>query len=226
MKKITFLLFTIFLITFKTSAQDSKIKFGIQGGLNYSGLRGYESFTNDNPGFAYLFGFSFEHEIQENLSIKVDLNYERKTQISKSTIDYWQTAESPVPIEQIVYKSKTTIYLNYIVLPILIKYNLSTDKSFYINGGPYLGYLLKSGMKSESNYPSIYNDETEDTNNRKSIDYGISAGIGKEFKLSGNHNFHIELRDNLGLANIAKGELINGGTLKTNSLNLLAGFTF
>lgn len=226
MKKITFLFFTIVLITLKTSAQDSKVKFGIQGGLNYSSLRGYDGFVDDNPGFAYLFGFSFQHEIQENLSIKVDLNYERKAQISKSTINLIDNSESPLPIEQSIYKSKTTTYLNYIVLPIMLKYNFSNDKSFYINGGPYLGYLLKSGIKSESNAPSIYNGDVEDTKNRKSLDYGISAGIGKEFKFNENHNFYIELRENLGLANIAKGEIINGGTIKTNSLNLLAGFTF
>jgi hypothetical protein len=78
MKKITFLLFTIVLITFKTAAQDSKIKFGVQGGLNYSSFRGYENYADNNPGFAYLFGASFQYQIKENLSLKVDINFEKK----------------------------------------------------------------------------------------------------------------------------------------------------
>ncbi|BDU27320.1 porin family protein [Flavobacterium sp. GSB-24] len=224
MKKITLLLFIISLITFKTTAQDSKVKFGIQGGLNYSSLRGYDSYVDNNPGFAYVLGFSFQHQIQENLSIKADLNYERKTQISKGTIE---VLEPTLPTEPFgTYKFKTTAYLNYIVLPILLKYNFSGDKSFYINGGPYLGYLLKSGLKSNSNIPGLINENDEDTKNKKSIDFGFSAGIGKEFKLNGINQIYIELRENLGLTNISDTPVINDGSIKTNSLNLLVGYTF
>ncbi|WET01947.1 porin family protein [Flavobacterium sp. YJ01] len=225
MKKITFLLFTISLITFKTTAQESKNKFGIQGGLNYSSFRGYDSFTNDKAGFAYVFGLSFQHQIQENLSIKADLNYERKIQNTKGTVEILEPTFPTGPMEE-NYHFKTTAYLNYVVLPIMIKYNFSGDKSFYINGGPYLGYLLKSGIKSKSNIPGVINADDEDTNRKKSLDFGLSAGIGKEFKLDTNHQIYVEIRENLGLQNISKTEVINDGTIKTNSLNLLVGFTF
>lgn len=225
MKKITFLLFTISLITFKTTAQESKNKFGIQGGLNYSSFRGYDSFTSDKAGFAYVFGFSFQHQIQENLSIKADLNYERKIQNSKGTVEILEPT-FPTGTMEGNYRFKTTAYLNYVVLPIMIKYNFSGDKSFYINGGPYLGYLLKSGIKSKSNIPGVINADDEDTNRKKSLDFGLSAGIGKEFKLDTNHQIYVEIRENLGLENISKTEVINDGTIKTNSLNLLVGFTF
>lgn len=227
MKKTTFLLITIALITFKTAAQDSKIKFGIQGGLNYSSFRGYETYSDkDNPSFAYLFGISFQYRIKENLSIKADINYERKTQIAKSTIELWEASESPILING-NYTFKTTTYLNYIMLPIMLKYNFSKDKSFYVNGGPYLGYLLKSGAKIDAkNIPGINTDDEETTKYRKSLDYGLSAGIGKEFKLNGNHQIYVELRENLGLANIAKSNSLYTYTIKTNSINLIAGYTF
>jgi hypothetical protein len=108
----------------------------------------------------------------------------------------------------------------------LLKYNFSDDKSFYINGGPYLGYLLKSGLKSNSNIPGLINENDEDTKNKKSIDFGFSAGIGKEFKLNGITQIYIELRENLGLTNISDTPVINDGSIKTNSLNLLVGYTF
>lgn len=225
MKKITFLLFTFLLIISKITAQDSKIKFGIQGGLNYSSFRGYDSFVDDNPGFASLFGVSLQHQIQDNLSIKVDLNYERKTQNSKGVVEVLNPNVPTEPMEG-TYRFKTTSYLNYIVLPIMLKFSFSSDKSFYINGGPYLGYLLKSGIKSKSNIPGVINAYDEDTDRKKSLDFGLSAGIGKEFKLDANHQIYIELRDNLGLENISKTEVINNGTIKTNSVNLLVGFTF
>lgn len=226
MKKITFLFFTIILITFKTAAQDSKLKFGIQGGLNYSSFRGYESYADDTPGFAYLFGASFQYQFKENLSLKVDINYERKRQISKVTVELSEyDMGSPVLIPR-TYHIKINTYRNYLVLPIMLKYNFSSSKSFYINGGPFLGYLIKSGTKASGiNEPGITNDDV-DTKYFKSLDYGLSAGLGKEFELNGNHHIHVELRENLGLANTSKGEGINNATVKTNSLNLIVGYTF
>ncbi|MFD2943610.1 porin family protein [Flavobacterium notoginsengisoli] len=223
MKKITFLLLTLSLITFKTTAQESKVKFGIHGGLNYSSFRGYRSFTDDSAGFAYLFGFSFQHQIQENLSIKADLNYERKTQISKASVEIMDPS---VQLPPGIYEVKSTAYLNYVVLPIMLKYNFSSDKSFYVNAGPYLGYLVKSGIKTKTNIPDESEYDEEDTDNKKSLDFGFSAGIGKEFTLTENHQLYIELRDNLGLSNISKAQAFNNDSLKTNSVNLLVGFTF
>jgi len=224
MKKITFLLFTIFLITFKTAAQDSKFKFGVQGGLNYSSFRGYENYADNNPGFAYLFGASFQYQIKENLSLKVDINFERKSQITKFTTELIYS--SPISIPEI-YHVRINSYRNYVVLPIMIKYNFTRNKNFYINGGPFLGYLIKAGLKTSGiNAPGINTDDTDNTKYYKSLDYGLSAGVGKEFKLNNNHQIYIELRENLGLANTSKNEGIYNAIIKTNSLNLIVGYTF
>ncbi|UWY27948.1 PorT family protein [Flavobacterium sp. TR2] len=217
MKKITLLLFTIALITFKTTAQESKIKFGVQAGLTYSSFRGYEPFLDEDPGFSYLFGVSFQYKLNESLSLKADLDYDRKTQVSKGEVNTLEIPNSR-------YNIKATNYLNYITLPIMLKFSFTRNKSFYINGGPYLGYLLKSGWKYETS--GQQDENLEDTKYRKSMDFGISAGFGKEFKLNDNHNIYIELRENLGLTDIAKPAMPTDESMKTNSLNLIAGFTF
>ncbi|MBZ4033479.1 PorT family protein [Flavobacterium sp. 17A] len=223
MKKITVLLFTISLISFKTTAQESKIKFGLQGGANYSTLWGFDSYADLNSGLAYVFGVSFQYKIQDNLSIKTDLNYERKTQKSKNNIEILDPESSISPG---TYSVKSTVYLNYLVLPVLLKYNFSKDKSFYVNAGPYLGYLLKSGIKTHVNIPGETDYDEEDTKYKKSMDFGFTAGIGKEFKVNENHQVYVEIRDNLGVSDISKTEVMNGGAIKTNSLNVLVGYTF
>lgn len=226
MKNITFLFFTIALITFKTSAQESKIKFGIQGGLNYSNFRGYHSFTDEKPGFSYLFGVSFQYALNESLSLKADLNYDRKTQTTKGTTLDWYNSDTPILTPEITHTFKSTSYLNYITLPIMLKFSFTRNKSFYINGGPYLGYLLKSGMTFESSSEGSQDEDLENTKYRKSMEFGISAGFGKEFKLNDNHCIYIELRENLGLTDIAKPAMPTDESMKTNSLNLITGFTF
>ncbi|SHG31249.1 porin family protein [Flavobacterium johnsoniae] len=226
MKKIIFLLFTITLITFKTTAQESKIKFGVQAGLNYSSFRGYESFSDEKPGFSYLFGVSLQYKLNESLSLRTDLNYDRKTQIAKGDVIYWYNSDTPILSQDAVYSLKATSYLNYITLPVMLKFNFTRNKSFYINGGPYLGYLLKSGVKYETSRQQDPDENLEDTKYKKSMEFGISAGFGKEFKLNDNHNIYVELRENLGLTNIAKPAMPTDQSMKTNSLNLIAGFTF
>ncbi|KAF2327513.1 porin family protein [Flavobacterium nitrogenifigens] len=220
MKKITLFLFTITLITFKTTAQESKFKFGVQAGLTYSSFRGYESFIDEDPGFSYLFGISAQYKLNESLSLRADLDYDRKTQTSKGEGAYI----SNVSYDR--YSIKTTNYLNYITLPIMLKFSFTRNKSFYINGGPYLGYLLKSGWKYKTSGIQNSDENLEDTKYRKSMDFGVSAGFGKEFKLNDNHNIYIELRENLGLTDIAKPAMPTDQSMKTNSLNLIAGFTF
>jgi hypothetical protein len=70
------------LIATLEHSQNSKIKFGIQAGLNYSDFRGYEIVTHciRKSAFAYLGGINVEYLIKEKLSLKLDLNYERKSQ--------------------------------------------------------------------------------------------------------------------------------------------------
>ncbi|WP_281232558.1 porin family protein [Flavobacterium gelatinilyticum] len=212
MKKIAFLFFTLTLITFKTTAQDSKIKFGLQTGLTYTGFRGYDS-SGSREGFSYLFGASFQFPLKEKLSIKADLNYERKTQISEGRMGSWENGG-------MTYRTiKATAYYNYITLPVLLKYTFSS-KNFYVNGGPYVGYLLKSGMKSKS-----WDGDMENTKYRKRFDFGIAAGFGKEFKLTQKHLLYLELRDNLGLTDVAKPAMPTDAYLKFNTVSLIAGIT-
>jgi hypothetical protein len=81
MKKLLLSL-SVLLIANLNYAQNSKITFGIQTGLNYSTFRGYEIPTevkpvySESPAFAFLGGLTFEYQIQEKWSLKAALNYE------------------------------------------------------------------------------------------------------------------------------------------------------
>src|SRR6187431_420032 len=104
-------------------SQGSKIKFGFQGGLNYATFYGYEipkgysSFISESPAFAYLGGINFEYQIKEKLSLKLELNYERKSQKLDNYIEIYD--------EDLDFQSSNfTIKKNYdyLVLPIMVKY--------------------------------------------------------------------------------------------------------
>ena len=226
MKKIFFYVFLLTTIT--VVSQEKNIKFGVQAGLNYSNLRGYtipsqyNALYNESPAFAYLIGFNAEYQLKNRLSLRAELSYERKTQKADNVIELWQSFEEPSQTYRFVSKK----HYDYLVLPILVKYRFTTKNSLYMNGGPFLGYLLKSKLTNDLNAPGVANEDVDTTSDNQKTDFGVSFGFGKEISVSQKSAISIEIRDNLGLSNTSKIDVWNGGTVKTNSLNLLVSYSF
>ncbi len=230
MKKLLFSI-TILLISTINYSQNSKIKFGIQAGLNYSNFRGYdipiqfEPVYSESPAFAFLGGLNFEYQIKEKLSLKLELNYERKSQKADNYIEIQNQLFDPVfSTESYNYTSKKNY--DYLVLPIMLKYNFSDKNSFYVNGGPYVGFLLKSNLTNDlKNIDGLNNDPVETTNQNNKIDFGLSIGLGKTIEINEKNSIFIEIRENLGLINTSKNKIWGNGEVKTNSLNLIIGYS-
>jgi hypothetical protein len=224
MKKLL-LSISFLLIATLSYSQNSKIKFGIQAGLNYSDFRGYEipvtPLYSESPAFAYLGGINVEYLIKEKLSLKLDLNYERKSQKADNTLEIFDNNGSSK-----VYNFTSKKNYDYLVLPIMIKYSFTNRNSFFINGGPYIGYLLKSNITNDlGNIDGVINEPFETTKYNNRTDFGLSIGIGKNFELKENNSIFIEIRENLGLINTSKNTVMGNGTIKTNSLNLIIGYS-
>lgn len=216
----------ILLFSILSYSQNSKIKFGVQAGLNYSTLYGYNipseisSVFPEKPTFAYLGGLHFEYQIKEKLSLKLELNYERKGQKADTYIEI-------IPSDGFGGEYNFTVKKNYdyLILPIMIKYSFSDKNSFYLNGGPFVGYLLKSNLTNDLvDIEGLENNPDTTTNLNKRTDFGLSLGFGKTFELN-KRSIFIEIRENLGLTNTSKTKVWGNGEAKTNSLNFIIGYS-
>lgn len=218
----------LFIATYGFS-QDSKFKFGVQAGLNYSNFRGYdlpaniEPYYSESPAFAYLGGIYIEYKIKPHLSLKVELSYERKSQKADNTVEL---IDFDGPVATYNYTSKKNH--DYLVLPILLKYSFTEKNSFYVNGGPFIGFLLKSNVTHDDigNGEALDTDPAETTKYYKKTDFGLSVGIGKTFDLNEKNSIFVEIRENLGLSNTTKNPVWGDGKFRTNSLNLVMGYSF
>ena len=219
-KKYFLIILVITLFQIKTYSQESKIKYSIQGGVNSSNLRGYNPLGDVKFSIAYLFGASFEYKIKDKISLKVDVNYERKVQKTDDKIDLY----NPDMTLEGTYTVEITNYSNYIVLPILVKYNFSKYNTFYLKGGPFLGFLINSGTKSDSDVDWLDSGTIKTTKYNKTLDFGMSFGIGKQFKMNGENKIYLEFRDNLGLVNTREAPVYGNGKMMTNSVNLIVGY--
>lgn len=183
----------------------NEMLFGINGGATYSNTRGNVIADEGNASLDFLIGFAAEYSISESFSIKINLNYERKT----------------TSIESITFENTNirTTY-SYLTLPILAKYSFGSSKDFYLNGGPFVGFLLNAKSKADD-FPSA-----TFTDLQNKVDVGLSVGIGKRFELSDSNSLDVEIRNNLGLVNISAVKVIDDATVKTNAINLILMYNF
>ena len=208
-KSKLFLIAAGFLFTMNLSAQ-SEFKIGINVGLNYPDVRGNQFAQFNNFKVGYLFGVSLDYYLKDNLSIKTNVNYERK--IKKLELIFFNNQAQETGTEN--YNE----IFDYINIPILLKYEFGNAK-YFINGGPFFNYLIKNEI--DDDYP---NDDSGLVTEQKKIDLGLSAGIGTNISINEKNDLVIELRNDFGLINTGGVPNQVDGTLKTNAIKLILGW--
>lgn len=216
MKKIVFTLLLVAFFVGNSFAQ-GKLKVGFNGGLTYSSFRGNPQIETLEAGVDFLVGVSFEYQLKEKLSLVANINYDRKTATDNPYIEIFDSPDDPSFYGRVKIKFKN----QFISLPILLKYKFGLGNSLYINGGPFVSYMLKSELWND--YDEVNSDQTD---NYKSLDFGLVFGFGKTFKLKNNNEISVEIRENLGLSDISAVPVVGNGSIKTNSLNLICNYSF
>jgi hypothetical protein len=157
-------------------------------------------------------GMFIQYKLSKHFALRIDPGFEQKGYNYTSTY-----------IDQngvVLGDFKTKYRFNYITVPVLLRASIGNKVKYFINTGPYIGFLLSERYKS--NYDNkIYNF----TKSYQTVDIGITAGIGLSVPLQERISFSVELRNNFGLFNIAN--YGNSKTsLKTFSANVLCGISY
>jgi len=197
---VLFLIIPALIVTNKGYGQNG-VRFGINTGVTYSDIRGYPEAEIYNYDFGLLAGFTIEYILNEKLSLKSSLNFERKR-------FSWNYDDLLDPVDPLYTGPFFRIY-DYLTVPILINLNFGRSDNFFINGGSFFGYLINAEYKVDGIV-------LEDLNSSISkFDFGLSLGIGTLIALNDKNNLTIEIRDNLGMS-----------YEKTNSIILSVGWNF
>ncbi len=75
------------------------------------------------------------------------------------------------------------------------------------------------------NIDGLNNDPVKTTDLNNKTDFGLSIGFGKTIEINEKNSIFIEIRENLGLTNTSKNKVWGNGEVKTNSLNLIIGYS-
>jgi hypothetical protein len=219
MTNIKSLFFGLFLLTVlgTTYGQTNKFDVGVEGSPSLIFLRGNDIIDNlHKPTIGFSGGLFFQYNFKKVVSLRTNIAFERKGSVLSS-----QTTDiNGNPLGEIT----TNTNFDYLTLPILVRATFGKKVQFFVNAGPYFGYLIKQTFVSKGdNIPTTTSDNTSLD---KRFDTGISTGLGLSVPIKTKFAFSFEVRNNLGLYNVSAVPFANNGTIKTNSTNFLLGFTY
>ena len=187
------------------SAQVGKCEIGVEAG---AGARYISSryFNYDATG-GYSFGVNFQYKLNSLLSLRTSLYMERKGAVISGI---YITDEQGVPLGQ----TNMSIDLDYLTLPVLLRFSVGRSVKFFMNAGPYCGMLLRESRLIEKPRRRV---EGNSNAPYKNIDFGLASGMGGVIPLGERLSISVEARYNMGLLN-----LINGNSLEWSNHSAIA----
>ena len=202
---------------------------GFKGGIsipNLSGGGGNPISENYTSRLAANFGFLSDFHVCHNFSLQVELNYagqggKRDGMQPITSGDLTQG----LPAGTYLWANfKNKAVFDYLELPILAKLHWGHTLGFYVNLGPYFGYLLHAEEKTkgtstiyydqagtqplqEQGYPVPPQDFTSNTDVTSSLhrfNFGVTGGGGMDWKLSDRNKLLLDARFEYGFLNVQK----------------------
>jgi opacity protein-like surface antigen len=193
MKKSMLVLCTLLLCATIT-AQTEKVKIGVKAGLNIASLTFDENELESSQKTGFTAGIMAEIPLAKNFSVQPEVLYSQQgMKFSYSDIDVANSS----------YES--TITLNYLNIPIMLKYYVL--KGLSVQAGPQIGILLKSNNKYQDNFLGYDNHENYNLSDyTNAFDTSVNLGVGYQFK----DKFYVDLRYNISYSDVFKEANSNG----------------
>ncbi|WP_153799247.1 porin family protein [Foetidibacter luteolus] len=191
MKKLTAVVVAAFCILSTARSQEAEpgtIELGIGTGYNLSSVMISNNQTNSAYRGSFNASFSADYYFSDRWSIKGKIIYDQKG---------WN--EGFIDIDSVGYAT-TNYRLNYITIPVMANWHFGRTRNWYLNFGPYAGFLLSAKETSLN---------TNLKNYMKGTDFGLAFGIGVKFPISENTRLGLEYDGQSGVTDIIKN---NSGT--------------
>lgn len=209
----------------QSEQNNSKFTIGVFGGINIPNLT---DGTNNALSSGYssrlgeAFGFTSSYSLGSNLALRADVLYssEGGKKNGLQAIDASSFNPQAPPGTYVYANYDNESILNYIEIPIMLKYiiPISTSSKFYIDFGPYGGYLLNATQKTSGlsivyadnaeTMPIVpvaqsFNASTDVTSSINSFNFGITGGVGIVHTI-GSGEIFLDVRGAYGLTTVQK----------------------
>lgn len=193
----------------------SSLGVEIAGGI--TSLRGNAVISAvGKPSVGIYSGLTYQYSFNKLLALKTGIGVERK---GNQTQYFFSNGMG-------VYSNSIASNFDYLILPLLLRVTLGEEIRFFVNTGPFVGYLLRQQDIFPYGLNNSNSTKVNSTTNFKALDYGVSFGLGMLAPVSQRVSFSAEFRGNLGLNNISKLPVFGDGYIRTSSALLIMGFSY
>lgn len=198
-----------------------------------STFQNYDASITKDIRYSISLGLGFEYSLKKNWSVYASFNYEGKgINLDDSNSQYeehhYESESQEYTIQEMTSeKTKVKLSNNYLTMPVLMRKYFTDKQTFYLQGGMYLAYLLKSegnislqkaeqtsflqyngfGSFNDENTTSYFSSfdvtiDDKDKVHTAKFDFGLSFGTGLRLPLNDQLYFKADLLFNFGLKSI------------------------
>lgn len=174
-KTIQVLLVTLFVSAAAIAQGRGSVEVGFNTGYNASYINNYDDYLEYRGG--YNFGASLDFYFSQEWSIKIKGIYDKKG---------WNNDVIDVDGETFA----TNVDLTYLTVPLMANWHFGDYYDWYIDFGPYMGFLLDA---EDTRFGYDIKDNFNET------DFGVAAGLGVKVPLSNYVKLNLEYDFQVGL---------------------------
>lgn len=190
-------------------AQKNRFDVGIEGGPNLSFFiqKGAAYSGNRTATIFASTGITFQYNCKQVFSFRTGISYQQKG---------YQT---PVYGQE---NAKSTSRFDYLTLPFLVRATFGKKVHFFLNMGPYVGFLFGKTDRLIMDYYTPMGNEKKDY---KPLDFGFAGGLGMAVPIKKHWLISLEARNYFGMVDIHIYPGVNGYVL-TNTTDLNLGVAY
>ncbi len=183
MKKQLLIITTCLFTLFSINAQDKgDFEFGGHLGLNLANVSTIYGQDNLKSRVAFNVGALGEYYFSDRWGVKMKIIYDNKG---------W--ADGFITNEDTDVTLITDFKLNYITVPVMANWHFGSRRNWYLNFGPYAGFLINAeDSELEIDVKEAFN----------TTEFGLAYGIGYKFSLNEKSKLFVEYDGQSGLTDI------------------------
>lgn len=207
MKKIVCIALLMFGFSFNNYAQQKgDFEFGFGLGYNFSNVHTSEESTDTGSGINV--SGSADYYFSDRWSIKGKLIYDQKGW-DNGFVDNSLDPINPKPFYT------TDFNLNYLTVPVTVSWHFGKKRNWYLNLGPYAGFLLNAKETTGGLNVTDYFNTT---------DFGIAWGLGVKIPVSDQFKIFLEYQEQSGFTDVFKESNTSAIFNSRGSLNVGVNF--
>ena len=189
-----------------TDTLNRKLTLAYQGGINVSWNTHQADKENYSATMGPSIGFILDYRLDRNTSLQTGVSFERKGYSFRDSSDIYYLGYN---VGSPVYDVDSRVEIDYIVIPLLINFNIG--KYLFFNTGPWLGLQVNSRVtgtaydefSSGSGYvlrKTVIYDDMEKIIRDNDAGWIFSGGVS--LPLKSNYRANISLRYSSGFVNV------------------------